>query len=215
MSKQPRSALLLIDIQDGFLEPTFSVWGPSRSNPAFEKNAASLINTYRALVAKSAQHKIIHIQHSSDEVKWPKSPLRPSQPGFKFQDFASPKDDELVIVKHVNSAFIGTNLEEVLREHFAGTPGTLFIAGLSTDHCVSTTTRMAANLGVCNTSNGELGEVVLIGDATAAWAKGAGGDWADAETLHKVHIQSLQNEFATIGKTEDTRKLWEKWGADN
>lgn len=74
---------------------------------------------------------------------------------------------------------------------------------------------MAGNLGVCDAPDGEKGEVVLVGDATAAWAKGVGGDWADAETVHKVHIQSLQNEFATIEKTDDVKKLWEGWAAGN
>jgi nicotinamidase-related amidase len=135
--------------------------------------------------------------------------------GFEFQSFATPKDGEPIIVKHVNSAFIGTNLKEVLKDHFAGNPGRLFIAGLTTDHCVSTTTRMAGNLGVCNSANGERGEVVLIGDATAAWAKGVGQEWADAETVHKVHIQSLQDEFATVKNTEDVKKVWETWISEN
>jgi hypothetical protein len=42
-----------------------------------------------------------------------------------------PKDGELVIVKEVNSALIGTNLEEVLRGHFVGRSGKLYTAGLS------------------------------------------------------------------------------------
>ena len=50
------------------------------------------------------------------------------------------------MTKGVNSAFIGTQLEEILKESEVRT---LVIAGLTTDHCVSTTTRMAANLGVC------------------------------------------------------------------
>ena len=209
MSKHPRTALLVIDIQDGFLEPNFHIWGPSRSNPDFEVNAASLINAYRHLVAKSesAIHKIIHVRHAS---KSSTSPLWPTAPGFKFQAFATPKGEELVITKNVNSAFIGTNLEEVLKVHFGGAPGTLFIIGLTTDHCVSTSTRMAGNLGVCDEPDGERGEVVLVGDATAAWAKGVGEEFLDAETLHRAHIQSLENEFATIRGTEDVRRSWEK-----
>lgn len=135
--------------------------------------------------------------------------------GFKFQSFATPKDGERVIVKHVNSGFIGTNLEEVLREHFAGTPGKLFIAGLTTDHCVSTTTRMAGNLGVCDSPDGEKGEVILIGDATAAWAKGEGEEWANAEMVHKVHIQSLHDEFAAVKRTEDVNELWRVWVSED
>jgi nicotinamidase-related amidase len=50
-----------------------------------------------------------------------------------------------VISKNGNSAFIGTNLEELLRKKEIRR---LFIAGLTTDHCVSTTTRITGNLRV-------------------------------------------------------------------
>lgn len=76
------------------------------------------------------------------------------------------------------------------------------------DHCVSTTTRMAGNLKVCDHVNGEgrrvKGEVILVEDATAAWQK-PGGKW-DAETVHAVHAESLK-EFASVLKTEEVIKL--------
>lgn len=98
----------------------------------------------------------------------------------------------------MNSAFIGTNLEEVLREH--GTQ-VLYVAGLSTDHCVSTTTRMAGNLGVC----GEKGEVVLVQDATAAWKKSEEG--FEAEVVHAVNVESLK-EFASVKNVKDVVGAW-------
>jgi len=118
-----------------------------------------------------------------------------------------------VIAKSVNSAFIGTNLEDVIREHFRNGKGVLYIAGLTTDHCVSTTTRMAGNLGVADARNenvelGEKGEVVLVQDATAAWKKSEDG--FDAELVHKVHVESLK-EFASIENTENVVKSWKSW----
>ena len=127
-----RTVLLLIDIQDGFLDPTH--WGPARSNPSFDANISALVPIYRSLISSTKEdslHKIIHIQHSSLS---PDSVLHPSAPGYAFQSFVAPKDEELVIVKHVNSAFIGTDLEAILRKHFLYKEGTLYIAGLSTDH---------------------------------------------------------------------------------
>ncbi len=164
---QPKSAFLLIDVQEGLTDSTH--WGPSRSNPAFEQNAATLLATYRKLVSSSqsasSRHKIIHIQHGS---KSRESPLHPDKQGFAFQSFAKPINYELVIIKNVNSGFIGTNLEEVLRAHFAGEPGKVYLAGLTTDHCVNTTTRMAGNLGVADGKSGEEGEVIFVEDAIAA-----------------------------------------------
>ncbi|KAH7346510.1 putative isochorismatase family hydrolase [Rhexocercosporidium sp. MPI-PUGE-AT-0058] len=208
---QPRTAFMLIDVQQGLTHPTH--WGPSRSNPLFERNAQSLLTSYRKLLAStsssssSTRHKIIHVQHSSLSST---SPLHPSSPGFAFQIFAKPINSELVIVKTVNSSFIGTNLESVLREHFAGEPGKLYLAGLTTDHCVSTTTRMAGNLKVADGEGGEEGEVVFVEDATAAWRKGTGDEWFDAEIVHRVNAESLQ-EFATIAKAEEVVREWESW----
>jgi nicotinamidase-related amidase len=204
-----RTALVLIDIQDGLTHPTH--WGPSRSNPLFEANAKSILTTYRSLVSSTADsegaspHKIIHVAHSS---LLPDSPLSPSAPGFKFQDIVSPLPTELIITKNVNSGFIGTNLEEHLRKHFEGKPAILYLIGLTTDHCVSTTTRMAGNLMVCDGESGEKGEVVLVEDATAAWKKSEDG--FDAELVHKVHVESLK-EFATIEKTQEVVESWKGW----
>ena len=207
-SHLPRTALVLIDIQDGLLHPTH--WGPSRSNPSFESNTKSILTTYRSLISStsasgSPPHKIVHIAHSSTS---PDSPLAPSKPGFKFQSFATPLPSETIITKKVNSGFIGTDLEKVLRAHFDGEPGTLYLVGLTTDHCVGTTTRMAANLGVCDAPGGEKGEVVLVEDATAAWQKSKDG--FEAEVVHKVNVESLE-EFATIEKTANVVGLWEGW----
>lgn len=120
------------------------------------------------------------------------------------------------MTKNVNSAFIGTDLEGVLRSHFQGSRGTLYIVGLSTDHCISTTTRMAGNLWVCNARDdaggrGEQGEVVLIEDATAAWKKS--DDGFEADLVHKVHVESL-GEFASIKKTDEVLKVWEAWSLE-
>ncbi|KAG4415170.1 hypothetical protein IFR04_011713 [Cadophora malorum] len=208
---QPRSAFILIDVQQGLTHPTH--WGPSRSNPSFEQNTESLLTSYRKLLSSTASstsppgHKIIHVQHAST---LPSSPLHPSSPGFSFQPFAKPLPSEFIITKTVNSGFISTNLEEVLREHFAGEPGKLYLAGLTTDHCVNTTTRMAGNLKVADGTDGEAGEVIFVEDATAAWRKGEGDEWFDAEVVHRVNTESLR-EFATIGKTGDVVKEWEGW----
>lgn len=173
--------------------------GP-RSNPNFEHNLTALLKGFRSVKGRnssvSSSPLIIHVWHSSDE---PSSELHHSSPGVAWMEFAVPLPHEPVIRKTVNSAFIGTNLEALLREHEITR---LYIAGLSTDHCVSTTTRMAGNLHVTEHLDQEglkqRGQVILVGDATAAWEKGG----YEAEVVHAVHVESLR-EFAAIARTDE------------
>lgn len=143
------TALILIDNQIGFCAPeTISHWGTTRSNPRYETNLQALLSTFRAVRAarssSSTLLEVIHIFHSSVTRG---SPLHPSNDGIRPLDFATPASDgsEPVFWKSVNSSFIGTNLEAHLREKGFRQ---LIVAGLTTDHCVSTTVRMAANLGL-------------------------------------------------------------------
>ncbi|KAI3016523.1 unnamed protein product [Aspergillus niger] len=196
------TALLLIDNQNGFTHPTH--WGPSRSNPNYETNIQSLLTTFRNTLTcptgSPTHHEIIHIFHSSTT---PTSPLHPiyitptGEKGIDPLPICTPLPTEKQIWKHVNSSFIGTELEEYLREKGIRQ---LIVAGLTTDHCVSTTVRMAANLGVVDrpvrTGGEEVdkGRIVLVSDATATFAKGG---W-DAETVHQVSVASLDGEFAEV-----------------
>lgn len=172
-------ALIVIDVQKGF---EAKVWG-TRNNPDFERNAANLIEAWR-----ESGLPLIHIQHLS---RFKDSPLAPGQSGVDFMEFAEPKFGECIFQKQVNSAFIGTRLEEHLRSIGAKE---LTIIGLSTDHCVSTTTRMAANLGF---------RVLLPHDALAAWERvDMFGEVWSGESVHRTALASLNNEFATLTSTD-------------
>ena len=105
-----------------------------------------------------------------------------------------------MISKTVNSAFIGTSLEDILRVYKIRS---LYVVRLTTDHCVSTTVRMAGNLKITDwidkNGNRQQGErTFLVEDATAAHAKGG----FDAGLVYAVHTESLK-EFATIVRTNE------------
>jgi nicotinamidase-related amidase len=120
------------------------------------------------------------------------SPLHASQPGFAFKAEVLPLEGEPIITKDVNSAFIGTDLKERLDQ--AGIQD-LVIAGLTTNHCVSTTTRMAGNLGY---------QTYLISDATAAFdSVGIHGEHYPADLIHLTTLASLKDEFAEIKETTE------------
>jgi nicotinamidase-related amidase len=173
-----KTALLLIDVQKGFDEP---YWG-ERNNPQAEANMARLLAAWR-----QTQRPIIHVRHCSTE---PNSPLRPERPGNAFKDEVQPLPGEKQFSKTVNSAFIGTGLEAYLHEQAITD---LVIAGLTTDHCVSTTTRMAANLGFA---------VTLVEDATATFDREYNGRFYTAAAIHQINLASLHGEFCTVRATD-------------
>ena len=171
----PKTALLVIDMQMGFDDPA---WGP-RNNPAAEARVAALLEAWRA-----AKAPILHVHHDSPA---PRGRLRRGTPGNAVKPEARPVGRELVYRKTVNSAFIGTKLEAALRAMDARG---LAVVGLTTNHCISTTVRMAGNLGF---------ETFVASDATAAFDRiGLDGKMRAAEDVHNAALSDLQDEFADI-----------------
>jgi nicotinamidase-related amidase len=171
-----RPVLVLVDYQKAF--DNRDLWGP-RNNPDAEANAAAVLAAFR-----TRDLPVIHIRHDSVS---PRSSLRAGEPGNAFKDFAAPRSGEPILSKSVNAAFIGTDLEQRLRVLDASP---VVIMGITTDHCVSTTTRVARNLGF---------KTVLVGDACCTFDRKG----FDAETVHRVELAILDGEFAEVVKARD------------
>lgn len=181
-----KPALILIDIQKGFDELEY--WGGDRNNLEAEQNAGKLLAFWR-----KKGWPVFHAKHCSSN---PNSRLAEGQPGNEFQDVVAPIDGEVIIKKNVNSAFIGTDLKEQLE--FSNI-SKLVIAGLTTDQCVSTTTRMAGNLGF---------DTFVVEDATATFCKTSyDGKYFSAQLIHETALASLNQEFATILGTDQLFNL--------
>jgi nicotinamidase-related amidase len=178
----PLPALIVVDVQRAFDE--WEAAGKRRNNPDAVARIVDLLAAFRTHRAP-----IFHIRHEGTK---PNSTFLPSRSGYAVKDEARERAGEPVIVKRVNSAFIGTDLEARLR---AGDITTLVICGATTNHCVETTTRMAGNLGF---------DARLVRDATWTFDRiGPDGDAHSAEAIHAMTLSNLNGEFARIVTTDD------------
>ena len=174
--------LILIDVQRAFDDPRW----PPRNNPHAETRIAELLTAWRGEGAP-----VVHVRHESAS---PQGIFKRGTEAYEFKPEAEPRDGEPVVEKTVNSGFIGTDLEQRLRDAGAET---VVIAGLTTDHCCSTTARMAGNFGF---------ETWFVSDATATHGR---GDF-DAETMHRTALASLDGEFCEVlDSAEAIRRLRE------
>jgi nicotinamidase-related amidase len=178
------ATLIVIDVQVGFDAP---YWG-DRNNRAAEHTIERLLTRWRA-----SKLPVIHVRHDSTE---PDSALRPDTPGNAIKREATPEAGEPVISKRVNAAFIGTDLEARLR---AQRTDTVVLCGFTTNHCVSTTARMAGNLGF---------RAFVLSDATVAFARRSPtGRLISAAEMHEVGLAEIDGEFATVTTTDNLLAL--------
>ncbi|MBX9472994.1 cysteine hydrolase family protein [Microcella sp.] len=178
MTAHPR-VLIVVDPQKAFADPA---WGP-RDNPDAEANIVRLLDAWRA-----AALPIVLVRHDSNQ---PASPLAPGASGNAFHEGVDGPHD-LLVTKHVNSAFYGDPDLHAWLQNAGATSVT--ICGITTDHCCSTTARMAGNLGY---------DVDFVLDATHCHDRALpDGTVIPAEQVARAAAASLHGEFATVVTTE-------------
>lgn len=183
------TALLLIDVQRGV--DVLEHWGgPTgrRNNPDAESVMLNLLSKWR-----EAGRPVAFTRHDSRELASPLKlalPTGAQKPGFE------PADGDIVVIKDVNSGFVGTSLEVDLRRRGINR---LVIAGFFTNFCVETTTRMAGNLGF---------DTYLVHDGCATTNRvGPDGSDHDAELVHQLSVANLHGEFCTALAGTDAATL--------
>jgi len=183
------TALLVIDAQQGV--NLHSYWGGSaghRNNPHAEDRIADLLAAWRG-----AGGHVYFTLHNSREAA---SPLKIDLDSGKSIPGLEPRPGERVVVKDVNSGFIGTELEIALRRDGIHR---LVVAGFFTNMCVDTTVRGAGNMGY---------DTYLVHDACAAGNRIApDGSSIDAKVIHRVSVANLHGEFCTAITTADAVAL--------
>ncbi|MGC3873584.1 cysteine hydrolase family protein [Halomonas sp. GXIMD04776] len=178
-ARDESAALVIIDVQQAIDDSDY--WG-HRNNPDLEERLTELLSCWRR-----GNGYIVHVRHHSRE---PRSPYRAGQPGAEFKACAAPHERERIITKHVNSAFVGTELELWLHRHGVTH---LVMAGVATAHSVSTSVRHAACLDF---------SVSVPADACASFSVTDRHQqhWP-AEKVHDLSLALLDGEYAQVTDT--------------
>jgi nicotinamidase-related amidase len=175
-------AVLVIDMQEGMADRIRA--GRVPVNPDVSARiAAVLADARRRGVA------VIHVHHDDPD---PASPFRKGLPSGAPMACAAPLPGEVVLWKQHSSAFAGTGLDAHLK---AQGVTELVVAGAVAAFCVTSTVRMASDLGY---------KVLLPQDALLGFDLPAhDGGRIDAATVHRVTLSILGADFATLTTVAD------------
>ena len=169
------AVLLLIDAQREYTDGNLRLHGIDTAVAAI----ARLLEK-----ARRAGTPIVHVAQNGR----PGSALfDPEGPMSRFIPGIEPQAGETTIVKSLPNAFAKTELDAKLK---ATGRSNLIFAGFMTHMCISTTARVATDLGYRAT-------VVVEGTATRDLPDGNGGV-IDAATVQRVALAELGDRFATV-----------------
>ncbi|WP_109507187.1 cysteine hydrolase family protein [Nocardioides speluncae] len=176
MTTAEKTALLVIDVQESFRHR--AVWEQC-SNPDIVEDVSRLVDHARAV-----GQEVIWVLHSQADG----GPFDPDWGFVRLQEGLTARPGEAVITKSSINSFTTTNLQQLLTQKGVGR---LLIAGIQTEQCCETTTRVAADLGY---------DVTFVTDATATFPitrPDTGEVRAVADVIAGTEF-SLAGRFATI-----------------
>ena len=200
------TALLVIDIQNTYLEDKETPAETARWCPFFERMRGTVIpNTRRLIDACRARGvEVIYARIACQKQDGRDRSLSQKKPGFNYlllpKDSPggqivpelTPEPDDIVMLKTTDSALTGTNLRLILRNMEIRD---VVVAGIFTDQCVSSTVRSLAD---------ESFGVVVVDDCCAA----ATMELHDAELriinmiyCHVVQLDEVLDFFPRLGAT--------------
>ena len=168
--KKDHTALLVIDIQNTYLEPNEDPVEAARWQPFYTRMSDIVIPNNKRLIdwARSEGIEVIFARIACQKTNGRDRSLSQKKPGFNYlllpkdsEDSQivselNPLNDEIVITKTTDSALTGTNLRLIL--HNMGIKDVI-VSGIFTDQCVSSTVRSLAD---------ESFGVLVVHDACAA-----------------------------------------------
>ncbi|GEO98746.1 cysteine hydrolase family protein [Methylobacterium haplocladii] len=172
------SALLMVDLQNTYREGLMKLEGVE---PAIVEAQALLER------ARKAGIPIIHVRHDAGAG----SPYDVAARIGQISDEVAPQGDEAVITKAYPSAFVGTDLQQLLEK--AGVKNVI-VAGFMTHMCVNSTARSAFSLGFSPT--------VVASTTATRDLPSADGSIVSAAALQAASLAALGDLFAVVAQRQ-------------
>lgn len=194
-----RTALLVIDIQNAYMQVPSDRLEAERWQPFLERMQRIVIPNTQKLIAecRARSVEVLFARIACQTSDGRDRSLSQRKPGFnnlllpkdewasQFIDALAPVQDEIVVTKTTDSALTGTNLRLILLnlgiQH-------VICAGIFTDQCVSSTVRSLAD---------ESFDVVVAHDACAA----------ATDALHDHELSVINRIYCQVASTEETLKF--------
>ncbi|MEM7293288.1 MAG: isochorismatase family cysteine hydrolase [Pseudomonadota bacterium] len=190
-----RTVLLVIDIQNTYLEPKDDAEEDRRWQPFFARMNDVVIPNTAALIADARERgvEVIFARIACLKDDGRDRSLSQKKPGFNYllmpKDRADshvvsalePQGDEIVVLKTTDSALTGTNLRLILRNMEIEN---VVVTGIFTDQCVSSTVRSLAD---------ESFNVVVVDDCCAA----------ATDELHRHELEIINMIYCHVVSRDD------------
>jgi biuret amidohydrolase len=190
-----KTALLVIDIQNTYMEPSDDPIQAERWQPFYERMNHQVIPTTAKLIEDARQRgvEVIFARIACLKNDGRDRSLSQKKPGFNYLLMPmtsaesqivpelQPQGDEIVVTKTTDSALTGTNLRLILSnmgiEH-------VVVAGIFTDQCVSSTVRSLAD---------ESFNVIVVEDCCAA----------ATDQLHRHELEIINMIYCHVVSSEE------------
>ena len=180
MSKKPKCALLVIDVQNEYFTGKLPITYP----------AGSLTNVLSAMdAARTKGLPVVVIQHTSAQPD--AAVFRKNSKEWELHPEVAARMHDVLIHKSLPGSFTGTQLETWLRQHGVEA---LVIAGYMTQMCCDTTARQAMHLGF---------GVEFLSDGTGTLSIKNDAGEVSGEELHRAILVTQQMRFSRVLPTSN------------
>ena len=195
-----KTALLVIDIQNTYLEPRKDEQEDIRWQPFVERmNEIVIPNTARLVKqCRNNDIEVIFARIACLKTDGRDRSLSQKKPGFNYLLMPKdrhdsqivpqlePNENEITVIKTTDSALTGTNLRLIL--HNMGIANVV-VAGIFTDQCISSTVRSLAD---------ESFNVVVVDDCCAAATMGLHNHELEVINMIYCHVVQLDEVLSFI-----------------